>query len=143
MRVLFDTNVILDLLLEREPFADAAAALLARAELGAVTGFVGATTVTTIHYLATKVIGREAARDAISSLMSILHVAAVSGPVLDAALQSPLEDFEDAVLLEAGRAAGADAVVTRDLRDFAAADIPIHHPTELLAILAEGGGDAR
>ena len=57
MKILFDTNVILDLLLDRAPFSQAAGKLLSAVELGEVGGCVCATTMTTIHYLATKVVG--------------------------------------------------------------------------------------
>lgn len=136
MKVLFDTNVILDLLLDREPFVPFAAALLAKAERGELTGCVGATTITTIQYLATKVIGAKGARAAISKLLTVLQVAPVNQLVIDAALDSSLTDFEDAVLLEAARAFGADAIVTRDHSGFAAADLPVYDPVELVAALA-------
>jgi predicted nucleic acid-binding protein len=53
MRVLFDTNVILDVLLERRPFSESASKLLSRVEKGEITGLVCATTITTIYYLVT------------------------------------------------------------------------------------------
>lgn len=135
MRVLLDTNIILDVLLEREPFVIASAAVLARVERGDVAAVVGATTVTTIHYLATKTVGSAAAREAVAEMLGILQVAAVNQSVIKAALESPLADFEDAVLLEAARACGAQAIVTRNVRDFVAGDLPVYEPTELLAIL--------
>ena len=65
MKVLFDTNVVLDVLLDREPFASVAAQLLSLADKGRIQGVLCATTVTTIHYLATKAVGRrQAARRA-------------------------------------------------------------------------------
>lgn len=135
MKVLVDTNVILDVLLDRAPFVDASSELLARVERGEVEGCVCATTVTTIHYLAGKVVGAAQARTAISRLLSILGVAAVNRPVIEAALESPLTDFEDAVLLEAGRAEDVRSIVTRNPADFARGDLPVHTPAELLAIL--------
>ena len=65
MKVLFDTNVVLDFLLDRKPFSAVAARLLARVERGEIEGLLGATTLTTIHYLLAKVIGGEAALDAV------------------------------------------------------------------------------
>jgi len=61
MKILFDTNVILDVLLDREPFANEAALLMSMVEQAEITGFICATTVTTIHYLATKALGLQAA----------------------------------------------------------------------------------
>ncbi len=51
MRVIFDTNIVLDLLLDRAPFADTATYLFSKVERAEITGFLCATTITTIHYL--------------------------------------------------------------------------------------------
>ena len=61
MKILFDTNVILDVLLDREPFSSIAAKLFSRVETGEITGYVCATTITTLHYLTRKVVGDELA----------------------------------------------------------------------------------
>ena len=66
MRILFDTNVILDVLLDREPFSTTAAKLFSKVETGEITGYVCATTITTIHYLARKVIGTGSAMEEIN-----------------------------------------------------------------------------
>lgn len=137
MKVLLDTNVVLDVLLEREPSVMHSAALLVRVERGELAAVVGATTVDTIHYLATRVVAATAARTAVGDMLSILQVAAVNQPVIEAALESPLSDFEDAVLLEAARACGAHAIVTRNVRDFVAGNLPVYEPAELLAILRD------
>lgn len=133
MRLLFDTNVLLDVLLEREPFAEPAAALLSEVESGKLSGFVCATTVTTIHYLATKVVGRARAKSEIRKLLSIVEVAGVNRGVLEEALESKVEDFEDAVLCAAARQASAQAVVTRDPRGFKGSVLPVYSPQEALA----------
>jgi predicted nucleic acid-binding protein len=138
VRLLFDTNVVLDVLLEREPFAAPAAALLSEVESGRLTGFVCATTVTTIHYLATKVIGRVRARKEIRKLLSIVEVAGVNRGVLEEALESEVPDFEDAVLCATARQASAQAVVTRDPRDFKGSVLPVYSPQEALAQLRAG-----
>ena len=64
MRVLLDTNVVLDLLLDRDPWSKTAAKLFSRVESGTLDGYLGATTVTTIYYLATKAVGAKTARAA-------------------------------------------------------------------------------
>lgn len=133
MRVLFDTNVILDVLLDREPHADVATRLLSLVDQGRLEGVVCATTMTTIHYLASKAVGDEAAARYITELLDMFSVAAVDGDVLDSALALGFPDFEDAVLHEAASASGALAIVTRNEKDFAAASLPIFDPHELLA----------
>ena len=135
MKVMFDTNVILDVLLERLPFAGPAAILLARAERGEIQGFACATTVTTIFYLARKAVGRELARGQVGDLLSILNIAPVNRAVLERAAESEIDDFEDAVIVESARQVQARAILTRNERDFAKSPIPIYSPIALPALL--------
>ena len=140
MRVLFDTNVVLDHLLGREPFVNSAERLLSLVDAGGLDGMICATTVTTIHYLASKAVGSSAAKDNIRELLAIFDVACVDRDVLRGALDLGFSDYEDAVLLEAARAAGATAIVTRDGSGFARSSLPVFTPSELLAALhAESG----
>ena len=133
MSVLFDTNVVLDLLLAREPFVDDAKVLFSRVETGDLHAYLGATTVTTIHYLAVKSIGREAAFEKVRALLKLFDVAPVHRPVLEDALDLGFSDFEDAVLHEAAVQIGAEAIVTRNAKDFAKAKLRIYTPAELIA----------
>ena len=103
MRVLFDTNVLIDFLLDRAPFAEAAADLLSRADRGQIQGLACADSFTTIFYLMQKGINREAARRHISSLLSVLDVTPVNRATLEQAAESGLRDFEDAVVVESAR----------------------------------------
>lgn len=136
MKILFDTNVVLDLLLDREPFAKTAADLFVRVERGELTGLLGATTITTLHYLAAKVVGVGQARQAIEKLLLLFEIAPVNRAVLATALRLEFNDFEDAVLHEAGRHAGAQGIVTRNPRDFKQANLSVYSPEELIRALA-------
>lgn len=118
MRVVFDTNVILDHLLDRQPYAAAAEHLFTQAELGHFRGALCATTLMTIDYLVKKAAGAATARDAVRLLLRILEVASVHDRVIRSGLDSRFRDFEDAVLHEAALAYGAEAIVTRITRDF-------------------------
>lgn len=136
MRLLLDTNVILDVLLARPPFAMDAAKVMAAVETGGAEGFLCATTVTTIHYLTAKAVGKKAAEKHIESLLSIFQIAPVTGAILSSALKSKARDFEDAVLLESARAVSADAIVTRNPSDFPkSSGISIHLPGDVCRIL--------
>ena len=73
MIALFDTDVVLDLLLDRKPFAEAAALLFSKAEEGEIQGYVSATTITTIYYLASKTIGTKKAIWATRKLLAFLE----------------------------------------------------------------------
>lgn len=139
MKILFDTNVILDALLVRQPFAQEAASLMAKVERQEITGYLCATTVTTIDYLVTRARGPHVSQQSIRKLLSIYEVATVNRAVLDAALQTGFSDFEDAVLHESARLSSLDAIVTRNVRDFRYAVLPIYLPNELLTILIQTG----
>jgi len=136
LKILFDTNIVLDLLLDRPPFADAAAELFARVENGAITGYLCGTTVTTIHYLATKVVGSARAKTEVGKLLSLFEVALVNRSVLQSALKAGFTDYEDAVIHEAAYHVGAEAIVTRNVKDFKKARLTIYDSTELAGILA-------
>ena len=137
MRVLFDTNVLIDFLLDRAPFADAAADLLSRADRGEIRGLACANSFTTIFYLAQKAVGRADAKRHVAALLSILEVAPVNRTTLEHAANSALADYEDAVIVEAGLQASAACIVTRNERDFAKSPIPVHAPKALVSLLAQ------
>ncbi len=135
MNVLFDTNVVLDALLDREPWAETAVALFDRVESGGLVGYLGATTVTTIHYIARRNIDTSVADAMMRDLLLLFEVAPVNRAVLEGALALSFDDFEDAVLHEAGRLVGAQAIVMRDPSGFSAATLRIYDPQALVAAL--------
>lgn len=137
MKVLFDTNVLIDFLLDRAPLADAATDLLSRADRGEIQGLACANSFTTIFYLARKAVGRADARRHVSALLSILDVAPVNRTTLEHATKSGVADFEDAAIAEAGRQSNAECIVTRNEIEFAKSPIPAHSPTALLSLLAQ------
>lgn len=135
MRMLLDTNILLDVLLARAPHAEVAVRILAAVESGLVTGVISATSVTTVFYLATKAVGVRRAKGHIRTILSLFEVAPVTEVVLSRALDLGFADFEDAVIHEAARAARCTGIVTRDAPGFKRADLPVYSPTELLAVL--------
>lgn len=135
MRVLFDTNVILDVLWMRAAHADAAVALMDRVARKDLDGLLCATSVTTISYLAEKSAGPAQGRRHIATLLDIFDIAPVTRQVLADAIALRFKDYEDAVLHEAARHAGATAIVTRDPKGFAAAKLRLYQPAELLNLL--------
>ncbi len=117
-RVLFDINVVLDVLLDRKPYVEASAAAWAAVETGISEGLLAAHAVTTIHYLVRKEMGATKARRMISAILRVFGVAAVDAAVIQEALQLPFSDFEDAVTAAAARLAGCNYIVTRDPKGF-------------------------
>lgn len=137
MKVLFDTNVVLDVMLDRKPFVKVAAQLFSRVETGGITGFLGATTITTIHYLATRTVGSNQALIEIGKLFKLFEIAPVNRAVLESAILLRFSDFEDAVLHEAAYHVGVDSIVTRDLKGFEQSLLSVYSPEELTKILNE------
>lgn len=125
MRVAIDTNIILDVLLAREPFARDSAAVLAQVEKGKAIGILCATTLTTIHYVVTKAAGRQAGLEAVHRLLGLCEIAPVNRAILTSAAFSKMPDFEDAVLHDAVLSIEADLLVSRDPRDFREASLPV------------------
>ncbi len=135
MKTLFDTNVILDVLLDREPFSHNASLLLSKVEQSEITGFICATTLTTIHYLASKALEAQAASHHIKALLSLFVIAPVNRVVLENAVAAKFKDFEDAVLHEAACHAGAKYIVTRNVADFKNSRLPVFEPNEFISAI--------
>ena len=135
MKVLFDTNVILDVLFDREPFSDPASRLLSLVEQREISGMICATTITTIYYLSSKALGKNKARHHMKNLITLFEIAAVNGRVIEEALKTGFSDFEDSVIYHAAHNAGAEALVTRDPKGFKKSKLPVFNPAELLRLL--------
>ena len=137
MKVLVDTNVVLDVLLDRQPFAKSAARIFAFVEESKIEGFICATTVTTVDYLLGQALAPAKARHALRQLLHLFEIAPVNRPVLEQALQSRISDFEDAVLEQSARLVGADAIATRNVRDFEKSSVTVFDPVDLIAATDE------
>ena len=131
MRVLIDTNVVLDFLQEREPFVENAARLFERIDTGEIEGFIAATTITNIYYIIRRAAGVVVAQDAITQVLTELNICAVNRDVLERAIALNFRDFEDAVQYVCGVVHTVDAIVTRDASGFVDAEIPVVLPGEL------------
>lgn len=137
MRVLIDTNVILDFLQERKPFVENAARLFERIDSGEIEGFIAATTITNIYYIVRRAAGRTVAQDAITQVLSDLNICAVDLEILEQALTLSFKDFEDAVQYACALAHNVDVIVTRDADGFVNAQIPVVLPEDLDTINRE------
>ena len=133
MRVLVDTNVVLDVLLERRPFSEAAAQVFALVEESRIEGFLCATTLTTVDDLLGQALAPAKAREALQRLLNLFEIAPVNRPVLEQALRRGIADFEDAVLEQAGRLVAVDAITTRNVRDFGKSTVTVFDPLELIS----------
>lgn len=136
-RILFDTNVVLDVLLDRQPYVEASAAAWAAVETGVAEGMLAAHAVTTIHYLVRKERGNAKARRIVSAILRVFGVAAVDAAVLQEALELPWPDFEDAVTAAAARTAGCEFIVTRDPKGFRGSPVRSLTPEAVTPLLGD------
>jgi predicted nucleic acid-binding protein len=135
MKLLIDTNIVLDHLLDRKPFNQSAAWIFSETERGNLKIFIGGTTVTTVHYLVTKALGTKAGDLAIEQLLRLFEVAPITRTVLASALLLKFKDFEDAVLHEAAVHSGVEAIITRNVKDFKKARISIYSSDEFVTAM--------
>ena len=134
MKLLIDTNVVLDVLLRREPFCDAAAEVLSMAQRENIREYVSASAITDIYYIASRQIkDRTAARELIKRLLTVVSVAAVSEREIKNALSLMWTDFEDSVQYSVALLNEMDAIVTRNPNDYRQSDISVYLPEDILS----------
>lgn len=132
MKVLLDTNVILDVWFAREPFVKDSARVLGLVERKSLDGVVCPTSITTLHYLAKKVAGDKRARSLIQELLNICQVSTLSVEDFATALSSKIADFEDAVIEAVALSEKVDVIVTRNTVDFKKSRITAKEPIEIV-----------
>jgi predicted nucleic acid-binding protein len=135
-RILFDTNIVLDVLLDRQPHVESSAAAWAAVETGISEGMLAAHAVTTIHYLVRKELSDIKARRIISAILRVFGIATVDGRVVQEALQLPFSDFENAVTAAAARSAGCEFIVTRDPKGFRGSPVRCLTPEAIIPLLS-------
>ena len=133
--MLLDTDVLIDIALDRRPHAGPSSELLDRVERGGRRAFVAWHTLSNFYYLVTPARGDAGTRDFIAELIRFVAVAPADTAALRYALSLPMADFEDAMQVAAARACGARHIVTRNVKDFARSPIPATTPREALAQL--------
>jgi predicted nucleic acid-binding protein len=140
VRVLIDTNIVLDFLLQREPFFQETELLFQAIDAGQFIGYVTATTLTDIFYISRKhTRSVEQARQAVLETMTAMIICPIDRAVLELAFNSGLLDFEDAVQIFGAVAQGLDAILTRDNKGFLSSPIPVFSIQELLQQLGTQG----
>lgn len=133
MRVLIDTNIVLDFLLQREPFFQDAELLFQGIDSGQVVGYATATTLTDIFYIARRhTRSIEQARQAVSATLRAMEICPVNRLVLESAFDSGLADFEDAIQIACAVDRGLDAILTRDTQGFVNSSVPVLSVQEFL-----------
>lgn len=132
MKVLIDTNVILDVLCSREEFLEASSRVWKYCEVNKLTGVISALSVPNIVYILRKELDPDKTKDIIDRLMLIFDVAELKAEDLRKAAEMKNADFEDAVQMSCADRINADFIVTRNVRDFVSSPVPAVKPSELL-----------
>lgn len=136
MLVLFDTNIILDILEKRIPFYHASKSVLKRCVSGEVTGYIALHSVSNIFYILRKRYSAADRRRLLLDMIDLLHVADADHESVRNALQrEDFSDFEDCLQDECAKQIHADYIVTRNTNDFSVSDVSAVTPEELLKIL--------
>ncbi|MBX0331249.1 PIN domain-containing protein [Oscillochloris sp. ZM17-4] len=142
MRVLIDTDVVLDLVLKRAAFYADAFALWQAGDQGRYERYIAAMTPINAYYIARKMLGAADARQAIGDLLAATRICAIDDQVVRAALGSATADFEDAVQIAAALHTGLNIIVTRNTDDYTASPIPVLTPAQFLTRLASPSQEA-
>ena len=131
-KVLIDTNIILDIALQRQPFFEEASQIFAKIDKGEINGFITASSVTDIYYITRKSCGREKTMAFIRELTDIFEVLSVTKENIIDALDTEFKDFEDAIQYCIADMNKIDIIVTRNKSDFEHSTIDVVTPNELL-----------
>ncbi|MGS0765517.1 PIN domain-containing protein [Syntrophomonas curvata] len=135
-KVLIDTCIVIDFLQKREPFADDALRFFRAAASELFAGYITAKSATDIYYIDHKATHSDAeSRKKLRSLLTIISMADSAAIDVFQALASGISDFEDAVMAETAKRIGADCIVTRNIKDYDKAAVPVCTPAEFLDAL--------
>lgn len=134
-RVLVDINILLDVLQKREPFYETSVGLLASIETGQTLGYVAAHSITTLFYLIQKDQSSAEARATITNLLQFIKIAPVDQGTIEQALNLDYRDFEDAVQMISAVQCKADCLITRNVKDYQPALLPVLQPVDFLGTL--------
>lgn len=134
MKLLIDSNVVLDVLLQRQPFYEVGSKVLfLTKESDGIENYVSAASITDIHYIAYRNLkDHEAVMNLLERLLSVVKIATVTSEHINNAVNLYWRDFEDSVQYSVAKGNNMDGIVTRNMRGFADSDVKIFTPEELL-----------
>ena len=135
MKVLIDTNVALDYILHRSDYTNAKMIYM-MAEQKAITGYISASAITDIFFLAKGTLGKKPTKEVLKKLLSVFKPATVTDSHIYQALNLDWNDFEDSVQYVVGESFNADYIVTRNTQDYASGSIPAVTPEQFLQTIA-------
>lgn len=136
-RLFLDTNVVLDLLGEREPFYNAAAKITTLADKGEVNLVVSALTYSTLYYILSRVENKELVKEKMRKFRVVAETSNFTDKIVEMGLSSNFSDFEDSLQYYCAVEKGCTILITRNGKDFKESEIPVLSPDEYLASLKE------
>jgi predicted nucleic acid-binding protein len=134
MKIFLDTNIILEIMFERE-FADACSSITLLSILDEVTEFVSASSITDIFYVSKKQFGRNDAIAKMKDILILTNIAKVDNGIINNAMNDDWEDFEDSVQYYTALAELCDCIITNNKQDFSKSSIPVYTPNEFLELV--------
>jgi len=135
MKILLDTNIVLDLLMQRELFYEDAVEIFTAIELGNLDGYLCATTITTIYYLVSKNTTKKKTDEIIENLLQLFKIADIDKEVLLLSLKNSGVDFEDSVIYTSAKMFQVDMIISRDKKGFKNSKVKVKTPKEFLVSL--------
>lgn len=134
-KILIDTNVLLDYLLERDPFFEDAKKLILSCTEGDTKGCIAAHSISNMFFILRKDYTAGERREILSSLCTIFDVEGIDKAKLLAGLANEeFSDFEDCLQMECAKSYGAEYIITRNVADYSASDIKAILPSEYLEL---------
>lgn len=133
MKLLIDTNIILDFLQKREPYYEDASAIFQLSVDNEVIECVTASSITDIYYLVNKEFkDAKKTKECIQDLLELITILDVTNKDIQDAIRSEWKDFEDSLQYIVALHNSVDAIITRNTKDFSESSIPIYSPKEFL-----------
>lgn len=138
MKILIDTNIVIDALTSREPWNEDAEKIFLMAANNIIDMYITASSATDIYYLIRKHLhSTETARQIMGKLYSLVGLIEVKGEDLIDALASPITDYEDAVVEQVARRSDMECIVTRNLKGYEAGSTQIYSPEDFVRFLEQ------
>ncbi len=137
MRILVDTNVLLDYLLDREPYAKESKKIIRACQQKKLSGYIAAHSITNIFYILRKNYTVEERRMILLDICSLFTVEGIDIYKLQNSLRNEVfSDFEDSLQEECAIASHADYIVTRNIKDFEKGVVPCIMPDKMCEIIS-------
>lgn len=134
MRLFLDTNVMLDLLGRREPFFENAARIVSLADKGKANIVVSALSYATTDYFLSKMLGVDKSIELLRKFKTISDIVSLDEIIIEKSLNSGFTDFEDSLQYFSAIQAECRYIITRNVKDFKNAEIPVLTPDDFLAV---------